>query len=736
MKITRIDNGIYGFSLLEKEFCLIFLSPSSFRVYEKGREESEAAAYEPVRENTLAFETPCGASFQYQGLEVLIESSGYLEAKEQSRSLVRALLYEIDRRERETTLAEKEGHASNAWDGGIFGLRLENLDPVYGLGEKTGPLDKRGYSYVNWNTDDPSAHVDTFPSLYQSIPFLISFRKNRSLGVFFDNTSKMRFDINKTEKDGVLLEYSGGFFDATFFFGSLHEVISSYVCLTGKQPLVPYWALGAQQSRWSYADKESAEAVVRGYETAGIPLSALYLDIDYMDAYKDFTVAEERFPEISSWLASLKRKSIHVVPIIDAGVKAEEGYAIYDEGVEHGYFCTHNGAIYHNEVWPGDSVFPAFLDESVRQWWALHVKKMLELGFDGIWNDMNEPASFQGPLPLDVDMGRGTPHSLAHNVYGHNMCKAGAEGFASAKKRLFQVTRAGYAGIQKYSSTWTGDNQSIYDHLRLMLPELMNMSLSGQAYIGVDIGGFGGDTTPELLARWAMASILNPLYRNHSAFGTLSQEPYVLEGRYLDAYKKAVMLRYEILPTLYDELYFASEYGSIALRPLIYNYPDDENLLNENTEMMLGNDLLLSPSLWPNEKKRSCYFPEPFIHYPSLKEYGAGYHLIDVDLGDSPLFLRKEGIVFLSRKGNKETTMPSSLRVYWNGQDGKAVHYEDAGDGVEHLEGSYNLFSFAFIDGRAHVTYLHQGMPTKIQEVTFFNAKGEEKTFAFADLLD
>ena len=219
-------------------------------------------------------------------------------------------------------------------------------------------------------------------------------------------------------------------------------------------------------------------------------------------------------------------------------------------------------------------------------------------------------------------------------------------------KRLFQLTRAGYAGTCRYSSTWAGDNQSIYDHMRLMLPQMMNMSLSGQAYIGVDIGGFGGDTTPELLCRWAMAAILNPLYRNHSSLGTLSQEPYRLTGKFLRAYKKAVEVRYQILPTLYNELYFAEQEGSAVLRPMAYNYPDNPRFVNENTQIMLGTNLLLAPSLFPGESKRSVYFPEPFIHFLSGERFEAGDHIIDVDVGDCPLFLREKGIAFFAEKDN------------------------------------------------------------------------------------
>ena len=688
-----------------------FLSPACFRFFDPEAPKSPCVeGITPIPHGVTIKTLENEIIFSYENLQVSISDTLDIKATYLGKEVLACRPYQEHSAQLHLELAEKEGHASNdnAFAGG--GFEVDNARPVYGLGERTGPLDKRGYDYINWNTDDPSAHVDTFKSLYQSIPFFILFDGDSSLGIFADNTAKTHFDFNKSDREKVRVSYVSGKDDIYFIFGSLADICAEFSGLVGRSPLVPYWALGAQQCRWSYPNADKVDEVIAEYQEKDLPLSVVYLDIDYMDDYKDFTVDAFKFPDLQAWLAAKKEQGIHIVPIIDAGVKAKEGYFLYDEGIANGYFCTQNGEVYHNEVWPGDSVFPAFCKEEVQAWWAVHIAKMLDIGFAGIWNDMNEPASFKGPLPLDVDMG-GTLHDKAHNVYGHYMVKAGAKGFRLAKKRNFQLTRAGYAGTARFSGTWAGDNQSIYDHLRLSLPQLMNMSLSGQAYIGVDIGGFGGDSTPELLAKWSVASLLSPLYRNHSAIGTLDQEPYTLTGKYFETYRNALKLRYALRPTLYTELYLAEKEGNVPLRPLIYNYPNDSRLINENTEVMYGADLLLAPSLTPGETRRAVYFPDDFIGIEDGRLYPKGDHLIDVSLGRIPLFVRAKGLVALEDN-------ESTLRLFWGGdRNATCLLYEDEGDGLAYLSGVYNLCRISVADGRPHIEYLHHGYHSRYQKI-------------------
>ncbi len=725
MDIKQINDGLYSFFASGEQRHFAFLSQTALRIHSASSPKSYCADPFTPEKGGQVLDQGEQACFAYGNLSVYVDEVGDIKALLGKKTVL--VLRPLTEYHQEVTfeMLLKEGHRSGGNEGYHGGFEIQNDRPVYGNGERTGPLDKRGYSYINWNTDDPAAHVDTFPSLYQSMPFFLLFSPEETVGVFIDNPSKMRFDFNKSDPHAVKVEYEEPYLDLYVFVGSLPHVIAEFTKLTGRNPLTPYWALGAQQSRWSYASAEAVDRVIEGYQKAEIPLSVVYLDIDYMDHYKDFSVNRETFPRVGEWIKQKNEQGVRIVPIIDAGVKAEPGYDIYDEGMANGYFCTQYGNVYHNEVWPGDSVFPAFLAPAVQQWWADHIASFLGLGFDGIWNDMNEPASFRDPLPLDVEMGEGVPHRIAHNVYGHSMVKAGALGFEKAKKRLFQLTRAGYAGTCRYSSSWAGDNQSIYEHLRLSFPQMMNMSLSGQAYIGVDVGGFGGDTTEELLVRWAIAAIFFPLYRNHSSLGTKDQEPYHLQGKALENYRKAVLTRYELLPTLYDQLYFAESEGSVPLRPLIYNYPFDARVINENTEIMLGEDLLLAPALFPGQEVRSCYFPEPFYDYFSGQRYEAGDQLISVSMDHIPLFIRERGLVALAPKGNDKAEPSSTLRLRYGPKAGKRLHYEDEGDGLGYREGRYNLFELEVEQGRVNVKYLHHGMKTRYQSIELESVDGK-----------
>ena len=723
LTITKVNPVSFLLAEGGLTYGLTFFGSDRFRFFDVDAPKSEVA-HCPSYDGAVSYEPiDGGVRLQTESLIVEIGSGFSLRVSRDGKTLFDGAFGDGSSGG-DAGLAQKEGHASSS-EGYSHRFGFRNDRPIYGLGERTGPLDKRGYSYFDWNTDDPSAHVDTFPALYQSLPFFICFSPVYSVGVYFDNTTKIGFDFQKEDPNRISLGWNLGVLDLYLWFAPLGEVVAGFTTLVGRPFLPPYWALGAQQCRWSYPSAAAVDEVINGYDEAGIPLSAVYLDIDYMDGYMDFTVNEGTFPAIREWLAAKKAQNIRVIPIIDAGIKAKPGYFMYDEGLKEGYFSTLNGEVYHNEVWPGDSVFPAFYDTKVRQWWSHHIAAFLDLGFSGIWNDMNEPASFKGPLPEEVDMG-GKPHSYVHNVYGHYMVKAGYEGFLLAGKRPFQLTRAGFAGTSAFSASWAGDNQSIYDHLRLSLPQLMNMSLSGQSYVGVDIGGFGGDTTPELLTRWAVAALFSPLYRNHSALGTKDQEPYRLSEPYLSAYREAVLWRYRLLPVLYDCLYQAEANGQPVLRPLVFNYPEDERLANENTEIMLGRDFLLAPSLFPGQQKRHVYLPASFYHLPSGVFYEKGDYLIDVGIGDMPLFFAASGLSVIAPKDQLEAKRSETLMILWGGEDAQIEHYEDEGDGLSYKQGAFNLYSIRAKKGEAvEISLLHHGYESQYCRYVLLTPKGE-----------
>ena len=410
---------------------------------------------------------------------------------------------------------------------------LHPKEHIYGLGDKTGFLDKRGYAYEMWNSDIPDTHTDFFPSLYKSVPFFISMRPHFTYGIFLDNTSKSYFDMGKEEAERYYFAADGGDLDYYFIAGeTMRDILGAYTGLTGRTALPQKWTLGYHQSRWGYITEDDIMDVAEKMRQCRIPCDSIHFDIDYMDAFKVFTWNRKNYKDPKKTLQKLTEMGYKPVTIIDPGVKKEDGYDVYEEGIKNGYFAfSAENELYVNEVWPGDAVFPSFTNPKVRSWWADKQKFLIDMGVRGVWNDMNEPASFKGPLPDDVQFADEDDtvilHKDAHNIYGHCMAMATKDGWLKYDgRRPFIITRAAYAGTQRYALVWTGDNQSIWAHLQMAIPQLCNLGLSGFSYAGTDVGGFGADTTKELLARWVQVGCLSPFFRNHSAQGTRRQEPW------------------------------------------------------------------------------------------------------------------------------------------------------------------------------------------------------------------
>ena len=396
-------------------------------------------------------------------------------------------------------------------------------DHYYGFGEKAGFLDKRGERLTMWNTDVYAPHNQETDPLYVSIPFFITLRGHQAHGIFFDNTYRTVFDLKQETE--ILFQADGGVLNYYFLAGpGPKDVLRQYTALTGRAPLPPKWALGYHQSRYSYETENEVLELVETFRAKDIPLDAVYLDIHYMDGYRVFTVDRNRFPDFEGMIRTLREKGVRVVTIIDPGVKADPEYRIYVEGVRNNMFCCDvEGNVFHGPVWPGKSAFPDFTSGRVRKWWGDNHRMLTESGVAGIWNDMNEPSVFVESKTMDLDTmhendGRPGTHRELHNVYGLRMAQATYEGLLEQLKgkRPFVLTRAGYAGIQRYAAVWTGDNRSFWEHLQLMIPMCLNLGLSGVPFTGADVGGFAHDTQPDLLVRWTQAAAFTPFFRNHS----------------------------------------------------------------------------------------------------------------------------------------------------------------------------------------------------------------------------
>lgn len=607
----------------------------------------------------------------------------------------------------DSSLIEQEGHKSEEKSTSHkieIIKKMFNDEKFYGLGEKTGHLNKKGYGYEMWNTDDPSPHVESHKALYKSIPFFITLREKATFGIFFDNTFKTYFDMGKENSDYYYFGADDGNLDYYFIAGpELHKVISRYTDLTGTTPLPQMWTLGHQQSRYSYESKDRLLEIADNFRERNIPCDVLHLDIDYMDSYKVFTWDRNKFPNPKEITKNLIDDGFKVVTIIDPGVKKAKGYSIFEEGLKNNFFATDKDGIpYVNRVWPGDSVFPDFSNISVRNWWSDNQKILLDFGVSGVWNDMNEPASFNGPLPDDVQFkndGRNTDHREVHNVYGHLMAKATFDGIKKyTGKRPFVITRACYAGSQKYSTAWTGDNQSFWEHLRMAVPMLLNLGMSGIAFAGTDVGGFGFDCTGELLSRWVQVSCFSPLFRNHNTILTRDQEPWAFDETTLNIYRKYVKLRYKLIPYLYDLMRQCESNGLPPMRPLVLHYTDDKNVHELNDEFLFGENILVAPILEQGKNFRAVYLPEGnWVDYWTGETIKGKQHIIKIaELDTCPIYIKEGSIVpnYPEQNYIGEKEISDLILDIYTG-DGEYTHYQDDGSSFNYKEGEFNLYKFS-----------------------------------------
>ena len=496
-----------------------------------------------------------------------------------------------------------------------FTLRKElpSGEHIYGLGDKTGgTLDRRSKSYVDWNTDSYGFDSSTDP-IYKSIPFFISTGGPAgSYGILLDNSWRTSFDFAHAAPNILSMAGPDGPIDYYIIAGpSMRKVVQRYTDLTGKAPLPPEWALGYQQSRYSYMTADEVRQVAARLRREKVPTDVIWLDIDYQDRNRPFTVNAQAFPDLKALATELGAQGIKLVTITDLHVAdaPNEGYAPYDTGIAGNDF-VHNpdGSVFVGKVWPGPSVFPDFTDARARAWWGTNFRRFVDDGIAGFWNDMNEPSVFNelGTMPLDIvhhvasdDFApRNASHAEIHNVFGMENTRATYAGMRRLRpdERAFVMTRASYAGGQRYAVTWTGDNSSTWDHLRLMVHQLINLGLSGFAYGGADVGGFTGGPSPELMTRWFEIAAFTPIFRDHSAKDTPRAEPWVDGPAELAIRRRFVEERYRLLPYIYGLADENARTGDPLMRPVFYDYPDVARAsCDQSMTFTLGRALLIAP---------------------------------------------------------------------------------------------------------------------------------------------
>lgn len=610
----------------------------------------------------------------------------------------------------------------------------------FGLGDKVGPLDRRGQSFRLWNTDAFLFQESSDP-VYKSIPFFTAMRSGRSMGFFLDNTWSSSFDFGRIERNLYSFGAEGGALDYYVFYGpDPKQVVRTYAWLTGLPPLPPLWSLGFQQSRFSYGTESRVREIAARLRSDRIPADVLYLDIDFQKERRPFTVDPERFPHFEQMLSDLKRDQFHVVVITDLHIAKVPGtdYAPYDSGIEGDHFVKNaNGSTYVGTVWPGASVFPDFTRHETREWWGKLYKNFVSEGVAGFWNDMNEPSVFLTnnlTMPDDAQHRIDEPgfrtriatHLEIHNVYGMENSRATYEGLLKIipDVRPFVLTRATYAGGQRYAATWTGDNTSSWNHLRLTTPMLLNLGISGFGFSGADTGGFIGTPGPELLTRWTELGTFQPIDRNHTNKGSGDKEVWVHGPEQEAIRRRYIEERYRLLPYIYTVVEEMSRTGLPVVRPLFLEFPNaTEDLhpmdLDAGNEFLFGPDLLVAPPPFP-EQPDSYRLRLPagvwYDYWTGEKIQAAKTEaepaslLIQPKLETLPVYVREGAIVPLQPVIQSTEEAPQgalTLRVY-PGKDCRGSLYLDDGKTMAYKRGEFMRMEFSCVTISTGLT-LHIG---------------------------
>lgn len=582
-------------------------------------------------------------------------------------------------------------------------------ESFYGMGDKAMHSNLKGKRVENWVTDQFAFAKEQDP-LYKAIPFYVGLNKGKAYGIYFDNSFRTGFDFSQERRNITNFWADGGEMNYYFFFGpDMSKVVSSYSSLTGTPELPPMWALGFHQSKWSYYPESNVKEIASEFRRLQIPCDAIYLDIDYMDGFRCFTWDKEHFPDPKRMISELEEDGFKTVVMIDPGIKVDRDYWIYNEALENDYFCKRgDGPLMHGKVWPGECNFPDFTNPAVREWWAeLYKEFMSELGVHAVWNDMNEPAVMEVPTktaPLDTRHnydGHPCTHRKAHNVYGMQMVRATYEGVKKYvyPKRPFVITRAAFAGTQRYSSTWTGDNVATWEHLWIANVQVQRMCLSGYSFVGSDIGGFAEQPDGELFARWVQLGIFHPFCRVHSSGDHGDQEPWSFGSEITDIVRKFINLRYQLLPYLYTMFYKYTKENIPMVQSLVFYDQEDNQTHFRTDEFIFGEKILVCPIQEPNAQGRRMYIPRGYWYDFWTDEHveGGKEKWVAAEIDMLPIFVKAGAIIpkypiqqYVGEKKIEELV----LEVYYKEGTETSEIYEDSDDGYDYKKGRYSLSNY------------------------------------------
>ena len=612
--------------------------------------------------------------------------------------------------------------------------RCRKEDAIFGLGEKTGRHNRNGRDFTLWNTDvldphaarefvrgraadDPRADRTSveWDPYYIAVPFFYhqTYPTGPMAASFVDNGYRGDYDF--TQPDTYRVQFGGGQYTEYVFAGpNVGDILSTYTWLTGRMAPPPLWALGYHQCRWFNYTQDAVEALAARHRDLDIPCDALWFDIEHMDGYRVFTWDGSAFPDSAAMLSRLADLGFRVITIVDPGVKYEPGYWVFDQARERDVLCrTEGGDIYIGQVWPGDTTFPDFVTEEARTWWGELNAAHVQSGLAGIWNDMNEPAT--GSIPpyrMRFDRGRSS-HERYHNQYALLMAMGTSAGLRQAmpEQRSFVLSRAGFAGIQRYAANWLGDNQSRWDHLWLSLPMSMGCGLSGQPFVGADIGGFQGNSNAELFLRWMQYGTLTPFCRNHSEIGNVDQYAWSWGEVVEELVRAAIQLRYRLMPYLYASFLHAAETGAPIQRPLVFDYQYDPTVRDIDDQYLLGPDFLVAPVTTRGQTARHVYLPSGrwYDWHSGDAVNGRQFVLAPTPMDRIPLYARGGAVIPMWPEAPPSTDyQPTAVELHLFVPDGDGVHrtflQEDDGLTVAAQAGAMYRTTFELIRAGSSVT--------------------------------
>jgi alpha-glucosidase len=679
--------------------------------------------FRPEKVVVMLHENPGEYLLVSEQLQVVVQKTG-----------MKVKFYDADDR---TICEDAEGFSAKrtimqGWNEVKMSKKCHKKEVFFGLGDKTCGTNLRGKKYQNWNSDSFAFGKDS-DELYRSIPFYYTLNQGLAYGIFFDNTYRSHFDFGVANKEATAFWAEGGELNYYFIYGpNLIQVARSFAQLTGTPELPAHWTLGYHQCRWSYYPEQNVRDIANNFRAQDIPCDAIYLDIDYMDAYRCFTWNEHHFPDPKGLMDDLLDQGFQTVVMINPGIKEDDDYFVYKEGIENDFFIkTIDGDVAKGPVWPGFSAFPDFTNPTVRDWFGeLYKTLYVEQGVAGFWNDMNEPAVFHvnhKTLPDNVlhdYEGEPCSHRKAHNIYGMQMSRASQEGFKTLQpdKRPFLLVRASYAGGQRFASVWTGDNCADWEHLQLANVQCQRLAISGFSFCGTDVGGFAGNPDGELYVRWLQLSVFHPLMRTHSmgfhasgdetvdeaaiaeaaaeAKGMADQEPWSFGEKWTPYAKKAIELRYAIFPYIYTAMWRNSVDGTPVIRPLIFEDQNDQKLWEVERDFMFGAHLLVSPIIQPRIQRQGVYLPKGNWYYFWTGQQYSGESFVTMGMDQIPFFVREGAVVPVypvMQYTNEKPIDELTLYLYYKNGTELSELYEDRGEGYQHENGEFSLKIFKTI---------------------------------------